>query len=105
MSQGSGSGSGTTPSKVNGETAATKAGRQEHKAWNPGKGFQKEVQLPSGKRADAVNWETREVKELKPDNPAAIRRGQRQVERYRKELEEMTGEPWTGTVETYQKKP
>lgn len=51
-----------------GETEATKAGRQAHKDWNPGEGYQKEVKLPSGKRADAVNFETRDVKELKPDS-------------------------------------
>jgi hypothetical protein len=50
---------------------------------------------------DAVNRETRDVKELKPDNPRAVRRGERQVEGYRKELEETTGKPWTGKVETY----
>jgi hypothetical protein len=92
-----------------GETAATSAGRKAHKDWNPGEGFEKEVRLPSGKRADAVNVKTREVKELKPNNPRAIARGKKQVEGYRKELEEMTkgtpGEPWKGRVETYDPKP
>jgi hypothetical protein len=88
-----------------GETAATKAGRQAHKDWNAGEGFEKEVRLPSGKRADAVNWEARTVKELKPDTPRAVRRGEKQVEGYRRELEEMTGESWTGTVETYKRNP
>jgi len=41
------------------------------------------------------------VKELKPNNPSAMRRGERQVEGYRKELEQVTGEKWTGVVETY----
>ncbi|MEW6747809.1 MAG: hypothetical protein AB1486_34230, partial [Planctomycetota bacterium] len=86
-----------------GETAATKAGRQAHKDWDPGEGFEKEVRLPSGKRADAVNAETRTVKELKPDNPRAVRGGEKRVEGYRKELEETTGESWTGTVETYKR--
>jgi Restriction endonuclease fold toxin 9 len=87
--------------KENGETEATKRGRQEHKDWDPGEGFKKEVKLPSGKRADAVNHETQEVKELKPDNPRAIKRGERQVEEYRRELEEAEGGSWKGTVETY----
>lgn len=54
-------------------------------------------------RADAVNRQTREVKELKPNNPAAIQRGRKQVEEYRQKLEETTGESWTGKVETYDK--
>ncbi|NUM59001.1 MAG: hypothetical protein HUU56_10240 [Bdellovibrionaceae bacterium] len=36
-----------------------------------------------------------------PDNPRAIRRGERQVEGYKKELEQMTGEKWTSHVDTY----
>lgn len=85
----------------NGETASTKAGREAHKQWNPGEGFQKEVQLKNGKRADAVNFEKRHVKELKPDNPRAIKRGEKQVEEYRQQLENQTGEKWTCSVETY----
>lgn len=42
--------------------------------------------LPSGKRADAVNWGKRDVKELKPDNPRAVRRGEKQLEGYKQEL-------------------
>ncbi len=80
-------------------------GRQAHKDWDPGEGFEKEVELPSGKRADAVNWDKREVKEFKPDNPRAIKRGERQVEEYRRELEEAEKKPqkgpWKGQVETY----
>ena len=53
--------------------------------------------------ADAVNWEKRDVKELKPDNPRAVRRGEKQLEGYKQELEETTGEEWTGQVETYKK--
>lgn len=72
-----------------------------HKDYDYGPRFEKEVTLPSGKRADAVNWETREVVELKPNNPNAIRRGERQVDGYRLELESTTGECWTCRVETY----
>ena len=85
----------------NGETAATKAGREAHKAWDAGKGFEKEVRLPSGKQADAVNVDGKHVKELKPDNPRAVARGEKQVEGYRKELQEEHGGTWTSSVETY----
>ncbi|MCK6575795.1 hypothetical protein L6V77_32475 [Myxococcota bacterium] len=84
-----------------GETAATAAGRAAHKAWKPPPGFRKEYRLPSGRRADAVNEATREVIELKPNNPRAIRDGHRQLQRYIDELQETTGQPWTGRVETY----
>ena len=91
------------PAAKSGETAATKAGRQAHKDWHPGEGFEKEVTLPSGKRADAVNFQTKCVKELKPGNSRAVKRGQKQVERYRQELEKEYGGTWTGVVETYKR--
>ncbi|HYO55539.1 hypothetical protein [Archangium sp.] len=91
--------------KSGGETEATKRGRQAHKDWKPGEGFKKEVRLPSGKRADAVNPDKREVKELKPDTPRAVKQGERQVEEYRRELEETEGGSWTGKVETYKPEP
>ncbi len=84
-----------------GESVQAAQGRAVHRAWDPGPGFVKEERLPSGKRPDAVNYQTRVVKELKPNNPSAMRRGERQVEGYRKELEQVTGEKWTGVVETY----
>lgn len=92
-----------SPNKSGGDSEAAKRGREEHKNWQPGEGYEKEVTLPSGKRADAVNWEKRDVKELKPDNPRAVRRGERQLEGYKQELEDTTGEEWTGRVETYKK--
>jgi hypothetical protein len=69
-----------------GETAFTQLGRAAHKAWDAGEGFVKEVTLKSGRRADAVNVATRTVKELKPDNPAAMRRGAAQAKKYAKEV-------------------
>lgn len=88
---------------VNGENAATKAGRAAHKNWDPGKGFEKEVRLPSGKRADAVNFEERHVKELKPDNPRAMTKGEKQVEAYRQELQKEYGGNWRSSVEGYRR--
>ena len=45
----------------------------------------------------------RTVVELKPNNPRAIRQGERQLEQYLDELNrEFPGDtPWTGRVETY----
>jgi len=83
---------------------AVERGKQAHKDWNPGPGYRKEVTLENGKRADAVNFADRHVKELKPDNPRAIERGESQVEGYRQQLERQTRQPWTCSVETYCRK-
>ena len=90
-------------SSTSGETSAAASGRDAHKAYDPGAGFSKDVRLPSGKRPDAVNHSTQTVKELKPNNPSAIARGQRQVEGYRQELQNVLGGIWKAVVETYSK--
>lgn len=81
----------------NGETAAARAGRLAHKLWDPGKGYIKEVRLPSGRRVDALNETLRHVKELKPNNPRALQQGLKQLQRHLDEL----GEGWTGEVVPY----
>ena len=87
---------------VNGETAATALGRATHKSWDYGPGFSKEFTLKAGGRVDALNMQTRHVIELKPNNPRAIRLGERQLDGYIEKLnEQFPGEPWTGSVVTY----
>ncbi len=90
-----------TRALVGGETPAAARGRQAHKDYKWGEGWEKEQRLPSGKRPDAINWDEHRVGELKPDNPRARARGKRQVEGYRQKLEDMTGEPWEGEVRVY----
>ncbi len=90
---------------TSGETAAAAGGRAAHKEWDAGAGFLKEYTLPSGKRCDAYNPETCEIKELKPDNPNAKKKGERQVKKYKEEAEAETGKKHTTTVETYPPKP
>ncbi len=80
---------------------AAKRGQEAHKARQYPDGFKKEQELPSGKRMDAYNSETKEVRELKPNNPRAIARGEKQVEQYCRECDEAYGSGHTGTVETY----
>jgi Restriction endonuclease fold toxin 9 len=80
---------------------AAAKGREMHAKKDYGSGFEKEFRLGSGKRADAINRDTKEVIELKPNNPQAIARGEKQVEAYRQELETMFGGTWTSKVETY----
>lgn len=87
---------------VNGETAATALGRSMHKSWNYGPGFEKEFTLKAGGRIDAINFETRVVVELKPNNPRALRLGQSQLDDYIAKLNaQFPGAPWTGRIETY----
>ena len=99
-----GGGAAKTAEKVavNGETTATRLGREMHASWDYGPGFTKEFTLRGGGRVDAINFETRQVIELKPNNPRAIRLGGRQIEGYLSKLnEQFPGEPWTGSVVTY----
>jgi RHS repeat-associated protein len=96
----------TAAERVSGETAHTIRGRQAHQAWDPGPGFEKEVTLPSGLRADAVNWTEQIVKEFKPNNARKIAEGWRQVRPYLNELSELQDWPkpyWTALVEVYDK--
>ena len=87
--------------------AALRAGQKAHAQRTYPEGFEKEVALPSGKRMDAYNKETKQVRELKPANPRAVRRGEKQVREYCEECDEVFGPGHTGIVETYtpKKKP
>ena len=80
---------------------AVKKGKQAHKDYKPGAGFKKEQRLPSGKRMDAYNKDTRQVKELKPDTPSGRTQGARQLDDYCKECDQVFGPGHTGTLETY----
>ena len=91
------------PGPRGGDSPAAARGRQAHADANFGPGFQNEFTLPSGRRVDGINFDTRTVVELKPNNPRAIRTGEWQVTDYVDELNsEFPGAtPWTGRVETY----
>src|SRR5690606_15825296 len=81
--------------------AAAKKGQEEHAKRQYPPGFKKEVQLPSGKRMDAYNQKKKRVRELKPNNERAIKKGQKQVDQYCRECDEVYGPGHTGKVETY----
>lgn len=89
-------------SSTSGENSAAAKGRAAHESYDPGPGFETRFRLLSGKQADAVNIETQTVKELKPYNPSAVAKGQRQVEGYRQELQNIFGGIWKAIVERYQ---
>jgi hypothetical protein len=88
--------------KLVGESADTILGRLKHIEYRDLLGgiYEFEVMLPSGKRADAVDFVNHVVRELKPDNLRAIQRGWAQVRRYLGELSE-DGNTWTAIVDTY----
>lgn len=98
------------PGPRGGEWTAAVRGRQAHQSWDYGPGFRSEFRLPSGRRVDGINFRTREVVELKPNNPRAIREGQRQLYRYPEELNlEYPGTPgpaeWRRTIHEHPKCP
>lgn len=87
---------------VNGETASTKKGKEEHKKYNPGPDYKLNSRLPSGKRPDAYSLRLGKVRELKPNNRKAIKRGEKQVEGYKQELEKLYPDKnWKSYVDTY----
>ena len=76
---------------------AAARGRQMHKSYDYGVTVRKEVPIPGYGRADAIDDVNKIVYELKPDNPKAIARGLKQLDRYLKGL----GKGWIGQIVTY----
>ena len=68
--------------RCNGETSATKKGRQMHKDWDYGPGVEKEVKIPGYGRADAVDFKNGIIYELKPASKRAAKLGMKQLNRY-----------------------
>ena len=87
-----------------GEPPQLARGKRAHKEEPVLPGERAEVPTPSGKRMDRYNEETGHIREIKPDNPRAIRQGEKQVEGYRREMEEAAGRPHTGEVTPYDPK-
>ncbi|MGW2775643.1 hypothetical protein ACWC4C_24515 [Streptomyces olivaceoviridis] len=50
-----------------------------------------------------VDWKNRVVRELKSDAKSSQATGRRQLEKYVAELEDMTGQSWTGHLDTYKR--
>jgi RHS repeat-associated protein len=92
---------GAASAATKGETRFTAAGRRAHAEEPLPPGFERAVRLPSGKRMDGYNAAERQVIEIKPNNPRAIRRGSRQVEGYCQECDDAIGSGHTGRVQTY----
>ncbi|GAA2374426.1 polymorphic toxin-type HINT domain-containing protein [Streptomyces cuspidosporus] len=90
---------------TSGENADAARGRQTHLNYRNalGAGYDFEVTLPSGLRPDAVDWKNRVVRELKSDAKSSQATGRRQLQKYVAELEDMTGQSWTGRLDTYKR--
>jgi RHS repeat-associated protein len=88
---------------TSGETFWTQNGRRAHERYRLtlGGGYEFDQRLPSGRRPDATDYLNRVVRELKPDNPRAIREGNRQLEQYRQELQRERGGNWTSHLDLY----
>ncbi|WHY01333.1 DNRLRE domain-containing protein [Neobacillus sp. DY30] len=85
--------------------SSLKLGQQMHKSYKVDDVLEgvreKEFRLPSGKRIDFIDFEKKIIYELKPYNPRAMRQGNRQLERYKKEVEEIYGGDWKTKLDVY----
>lgn len=89
-----------------GESAVAAAGRTTHNSYGAALGAQGDYDLnkrmpDSLMRPDAIDHTNRVIRELKPDNPAAIARGWRQVNRYKEYMESTAEKEWTVYVDVY----
>jgi RHS repeat-associated protein len=89
---------GKTASK---EPAQLARGKLAHKQEPILPGEKPEVTTPSGKRMDRYNEEAGHIREIKPDNPRAIKQGEKQVQGYKQEMEQAKGRPHTTEVSPY----
>lgn len=94
---------GRFTSKAGGHSADTARGQTAHLNYKTALGdkYKFNKGLPSGRRPDAIDWQNRIVRELKPARSRAIQRGKRQLREYVNELERFTGEKWMSYLDTY----
>ena len=92
------SGRGTQNPKVK---AAVQRGREMHKVMDYGPGVKKEISIAPGCRVDGIDFNNRIIYELKPNNPQAIARGIKQLNRYTEAAKQQYGGTWTGVLKLY----
>jgi RHS repeat-associated protein len=104
---------GLAKSCTSGENSKAKTGRQKHDEYkkeeamkiNDPQKFRKEytVTLANGKkgRIDAIDFENKTIYELKPNNPKAIKRGEKQLSGYKEAMEKETGGQWKVVLDKY----
>lgn len=86
--------------------SSLKLGRQVHRTYkanlhNPAKGLYKEFTGVKGVRPDFVDFNKRVIYELKPNNPAQIKAGWRQLGRYKSAFEQQYGGQWKTVLDLY----
>lgn len=90
-----------------GESASTAAGPSSHENYSSTLGtedYRFNQALPCGQlRPDAVNYAENIVRELKPDTPAGMAKGWRQVNGYKEYLEGLTSDTWTAVADVYKR--
>ena len=94
------------PTDSNGYTKSNfKLGQDVHKEYKQNEVDAlvkfKEYRLPSKKRIDFIDFETKTIYELKPYNPNQIKKGNKQLEGYLREVESLFGVGWTTVLDTY----
>ena len=91
-------GRGTQNPKVK---AAVQKGQEMHKMMDYGPGVKKEMTIAPGCRVDGIDFNSRIIYELKPNNPQAIARGIKQLNRYTEAAGQQYGGTWTGVLRLY----
>ena len=76
-------------------------GRQMHKDYDYGPDVKKEKGLPSGKRMDGYNPNSKAIHELKPNNPRGINKGLKQLYGYIEEANKVYGPGHKGKLHIY----
>ena len=66
-----------------------------------GPGVLKEQTIAPGCRVDGIDYSNRIIYELKPNNPQAIARGLKQLNRYVSVANQELGGTWTGVLKLY----
>jgi hypothetical protein len=97
-----------TPEPLSGETSATERGRDAHDQYDPGPEYvtdRQDTRLGSGKYPDAIDFDKKIVRELKPNNSRKIREGAEQAKKYLDELKERIPGNWRYAVDTYEELP
>ena len=91
-------GRGTQNPKVK---AAVQKGQEMHKMMDYGPGVKKEMTIAPGCRVDGIDFNSRIIYELKLNNPQAIARGIKQLNRYTEAASQQYGGTWTGVLRLY----
>ena len=94
-----------TPNTESYTKSSLKMGQEMHKAYKTDITDNitkfKEFRLPSGKRIDYIDFETKTIYELKPYNPNGIKSGIKQLDGYLKEVESIYGGGGKTVLDTY----